>query len=114
MPDIVVDLCHAPPRPNILSQGNVDAIASIIRAAKAVQSAKQPAKAWADRITNQIIIQLLETPGGLTRRDLLTIAETDNISSIIIRIRNKLRASNQYRLNKNGSGDDTLYFLIEN
>jgi len=76
--------------------------------------AKKSAKAAANRLTLAAIVELLENPQGVSRADLLAASESENIISIVLRIRNELKKAAIYTLQKSGKGDSTIYFLTKN
>jgi|19_taG_2_1085344.scaffolds.fasta_scaffold53271_3 hypothetical protein len=73
--------------------------------------AKKNAKAASEKLTFAAITELLENPQGVSRSDLLAVSESENIISIVLRIRNKLKKDSIYTLQKRGKGDSTVYFL---
>jgi len=76
--------------------------------------AKKNAKAASEKFTFAAITELLENPQGVSRGDLLAVSESENIISIILRIRNKLKKDAIYTLQKRGKGNSTVYFLTQN
>jgi len=111
---IVLDENPIIPEPKFSSQVT-DAIESVIQKAveaKNVREAKKNIKSATTRLTQSAIAELLENPlHGVPRSDLLAAAESDNIISLVIRIRNQLKKDKVYTLTKKGKGNSTIYFL---
>lgn len=84
-------------------------IESLVRAsisAKALRSRQE------DRYASLAIAELLESPRGLTVAELLGVTESNNILSLISRIRKHLKSDNIYTLRKTGRKGDSRYMLI--
>jgi hypothetical protein len=79
---------------------------------KKVKQESQQAKTAKQRSTLQAISELLKY-GSVNRANLLAAGEAINISSLVIRIRNQLKKEGQYTLEKQGKGDNTIYYLAK-
>jgi len=79
--------------------------------AKEVKDAKSKEKMLAIRETQNAIVALLESPPGLTKQELLLASDTENLSSIVIRIKNYLKKQNLYTLKKRKRNKITYYYL---
>ena len=86
-------------------------IIEVAKKAKAASDAKKEAKKASVRETEAAIEALLGAPGGLSKAELLAASDCVNISSIVIRIRNRIKRDNIFTLVKKGKGDSTVYFL---
>jgi hypothetical protein len=110
---IVLDENPVIPEPEFPAQVT-DAIKSVIGKAveaKRTRETKKNIKSAAARLTQSAIAELLENPDGVARSDLLAVAESDNIISLVIRIRNQLKRDKIYTLVKKGKSNSTIYFL---
>lgn len=58
------------------------------------------------------LIELLENPEGLTKKELLVACETENLSSTVLRLRNILKKDNEYKLVK-FTKNKTRYYKLE-
>jgi len=81
--------------------------------AQKIRQHKNDKKLAIDKNTISAIAELLENPDGIVRADLLTTAESENIISLVIRIRNRLKKDNLYTLKKRGKGSSTVYYTIK-
>jgi hypothetical protein len=50
------------------------------------------------RLTKAAIVMLLESPNGITPGELLGITESENLSPVVLKIRNYLKKDNLYTL----------------
>ena len=115
MTRILIKLDEAPKavEPQITDE-NEAVIAKIIdvaKKAKAASDAKKSAKTASIRETEAAVEALLEAPNGLSKAELLAASDCVNISSIVIRIRNRIKSDKIFTLEKKGKGDSTVYFL---
>jgi len=117
MSHIPIQLIEEPPIPNPqLTDDNIDTIKSILSKAVEAQKARQQKnneKTAADKGTEAAIAELLESPEGVSRANLLAASESENIISLVIRIRNRLKKDNLYTLTKSGSGVSTIYCITK-
>lgn len=96
-----------------LGEGNTTLIKSIIDSAlEAKQARSKPAKTPDDRLTNMAIAALLESPDGMSAADLLLASDSDNIISLVLKIRNRLKRDNIYTLEK-GKRDRKPVYIIK-
>ena len=110
---IVLDENPIIPEPEFSNQVT-DVIESVIQKAveaKETREAKKNIKSATARLTQSAIAELLENPDGVPRGDLLAAAESENIISLVIRIRSQLKKDKVYTLVKKGKGNSTIYFL---
>ena len=96
----------------IISEQAEAALQFIIQKAKEAKEARaSKTKKADDRILQSAIAALLESPNGISRTDLLAISESNNLISIVAKLRHYFRVNNIYTLIKRGSGDSTTYII---
>jgi len=96
----------------------LDLIHNIVKSATEAAKLKSHKEKLSDASTREIeniIAELLNNPGGLSKHELLACSESDNLSSLVLRIKNYLRKSDyEFILSKRRANSSTVYILMPN
>lgn len=104
------------PKPLSLTKHNRYIIEKLFNNALEAQKVavdKKHRKIAAQRLTETAVVELLENPGGLSKSDLLMVAESENLSATVLRIKNYLKKENKHTLEKHAEGGETYYKLCD-